>query len=1205
MKSLKPIMYLAGVAAAVATVEANNGLEAYRLGHYDKAASLLWTESGKKDPVTEYYLGRMQLNGYGLLKNNPQALMHIELSAKQGHSPAQWFMGRYELTVKNDPERAYNWFNKLAAKGDRQAQLYVIAARQYGYGVSKLPERARSYYIEAAKDGDQIAQYVLGKDFLHSRHWRTRKLGLIWMQKSADQNYARAQTYLGQVYLEGKKVKKDKAKTIELWTSAAENNYIPAMIKLGRLAKQQDEYRVAKLWFEKGAEAENPTAMLELAGLFQDKESPVYDPNAAFMWTLKAAQTDSPTAQKALAKLYKEGLGVMADPEKAKQWEEKADKTASQNKETRARDRLLSLLTNNKAKSFVQTPYYLEGILTTWENPSALVQTRYNAAPAMQGIKSAEIFKPQFTVVTPQDVAFNEYFDLLAPMLSANGKREWRFPRYPLDEQIQILMDNESLVLPHSQWKSMVNEGRPYPESPADSWNYLDENTKGWQQRANLYAVVMRLYNQAILGNPEAQFEIGQLYHYGVGLAKNPEQAKLYYELAAEQNDVRAEYNLGILYMEGLLPEPDYEKGMAWLTDAAFRGNAYAQYVLANIYQYGFNDPSGMPVIAPDHHKATNMYYLAAANHFGPAQYKLANFLISQHDKGLSVAARKNRMKVVKNLYRGAVQQGVADAYLPYAFYQAMQSDPAQQKEAFEIAKAEAEKGTPQAALLLGLMYDRGISVQPDNIQALYWYQQAAYSPVKSFILGTYYSQGHGMAKDLSKGRQLLQNAADAGFSYADLNLAVLNQQAGQPFIFELIKAKNEGNTRAALLLADYYLAQDSDEDKLAQARDIYLTLAEKGEADAQLKAGYLYSEGMGGLVDLNKAASWFAKAAEQGQPMAQFLLAQMYQLGQIGKGPDLQLAKKWYAAAQQRMPRAAVALGFVYDTAEDNYGQAMTSYQLAANKHNQLGQYNLGLLYENGKGMAVDMRKAREFYTLAAQQNQPQAMTRLAIMNFNGQGGDKNEAAAWDWFTKAANMGDRTALYQLGLLSETGIGQRIDFAQAIDYYQKAAALGDEQASLALARIYQYGLGGSSNPEKAREIYTKLAQRDNAFAQYQLALLTLQSTMDETSLKDVKKLLTQAGDNGNVQAQHLLHKMDALAKNGPSFIEPIGLNKAPLVKGEPAERLYWDALNEWNRGDAVLSKMMLERLLEEYPQYAPAKRAYEQLSRPQKALKLG
>jgi enhanced entry protein EnhC len=42
--------------------------------------------------------------------------------------------------------------------------------------------------------------------------------------------------------------------------------------------------------------------------------------------------------------------------------------------------------------------------------------------------------------------------------------------------------------------------------------------------------------------------------------------------------------------------------------------------------------------------------------------------------------------------------------------------------------------------------------------------------------------------------------------------------------------------------------------------------------------------------------------------------------------------------------------------------------------------------------------------------------------------------------------------------------------------------------------------------------------------------------------------------------------------------------------------MYLDALNEWDRGDEVLSRMILHRLVTQYPNFVPAKRVYEKLN---------
>ena len=52
----------------------------------------------------------------------------------------------------------------------------------------------------------------------------------------------------------------------------------------------------------------------------------------------------------------------------------------------------------------------------------------------------------------------------------------------------------------------------------------------------------------------------------------------------------------------------------------------------------------------------------------------------------------------------------------------------------------------------------------------------------------------------------------------------------------------------------------------------------------------------------------------------------------------------------------------------------------------------------------------------------------------------------------------------------------------------------------------------------------------------------------------------------------------------------------PVVAEQPADLMYLDALNEWNRGDEGSTKVILDRLMTQFPDYSPAKRAYDQLN---------
>ena len=113
----------------------------------------------------------------------------------------------------------------------------------------------------------------------------------------------------------------------------------------------------------------------------------------------------------------------------------------------------------------------------------------------------------------------------------------------------------------------------------------------------------------------------------------------------------------------------------------------------------------------------------------------------------------------------------------------------------------------------------------------------------------------------------------------------------------------------------------------------------------------------------------------------------------------------------------------------------------------------NLGLLYENGHGVAQDYAKAREWFEKAADKGDATAMANLGLLYDNGQGVTQDYAKAREWFEKAAAKGDARAMASLGLLLRNGHGVAQDYAKAREWYEKAAAKGDAEAKADLERL--------------------------------------------------------------------------------------------------------------------------------------------------------
>jgi len=148
--------------------------------------------------------------------------------------------------------------------------------------------------------------------------------------------------------------------------------------------------------------------------------------------------------------------------------------------------------------------------------------------------------------------------------------------------------------------------------------------------------------------------------------------------------------------------------------------------------------------------------------------------------------------------------------------------------------------------------------------------------PAAEFLVGVNYTEGNGIAADLSKAAVWYQKAADKGLAPAQYRLASL-----------------------------YEKGRGVDRD-VAKAKAWYTRAAEAGNAKAMHNLAVLFAEGGGDQPDYAAAANWFEKAANYGVKDSLFNLGILY-AGGIGVDKDLVASYKWFAiAADQGDPEAA-----------------------------------------------------------------------------------------------------------------------------------------------------------------------------------------------------------------------------------------------------------------------------------------------------------
>lgn len=162
-------------------------------------------------------------------------------------------------------------------------------------------------------------------------------------------------------------------------------------------------------------------------------------------------------------------------------------------------------------------------------------------------------------------------------------------------------------------------------------------------------------------------------------------------------------------------------------------------------------------------------------------------------------------------------------------------------------------------------------------------------------------------------------------------------------------------------------------------------TLADSGDADAQLNMGGLLFKGQGVTQDYAEAAKWFRMAAAQGQSLAQFNLGMMYATGQ-GVAQDHTESVKWYrAAAVQGLPVAQLNLGVAYATGQgilQDEVEAVKWLRLSAEQGEPQAQFNLGVMYANGHGIKQDIVESYRWASLAKAQGHETADALMTALS-------------------------------------------------------------------------------------------------------------------------------------------------------------------------------------------------------------------------------
>lgn len=88
-------------------------------------------------------------------------------------------------------------------------------------------------------------------------------------------------------------------------------------------------------------------------------------------------------------------------------------------------------------------------------------------------------------------------------------------------------------------------------------------------------------------GHADSQFNVAVMYEQGIGIGKDEQEAFVWYGKAAAQGNSAAQFNLGVLYENGRGTTTDFEKANEWYRKASVQGDALAIGNLGMLYVRG------------------------------------------------------------------------------------------------------------------------------------------------------------------------------------------------------------------------------------------------------------------------------------------------------------------------------------------------------------------------------------------------------------------------------------------------------------------------------------------------------------------------------------------------------------------------------------------------------------------------------------------
>jgi TPR repeat protein len=291
-----------------------------------------------------------------------------------------------------------------------------------------------------------------------------------------------------------------------------------------------------------------------------------------------------------------------------------------------------------KRRVIVISACYSGGFIDALRDDNTVVITSAAADKTSFGCSNEADFtyfgKAYFQDALPQAASFIDAFNLARPMIA---RREGDIQEEHSNPQIYVGAAMQDALAAYARQEAATPEAAQSP--PPDT-----ALTAG---RAS--SEIAALTQRALMGEADAQFELGARYQVGRGVKRDYAQAVEWLQQSAAQGNTSAMCNLAWAYESGKGVKQDYAKARYLLEKAAARSVPYAQIALGDMYEYGLGVPK-------DAAKALGYYQKAAERGDTGAQVRVGE----AYHRGQGVPQDDAR---ALESYQKAAAQGTAAGY--------------------------------------------------------------------------------------------------------------------------------------------------------------------------------------------------------------------------------------------------------------------------------------------------------------------------------------------------------------------------------------------------------------------------------------------------------------------------------------------------------------------------------------------------------------